>query len=78
MIRFSWSVCIGVTGYRVLASRLTPPLLAGSWGTRENGTWTGLLGEVYRGNSSIAINYYTVTEDRGEDFDYSGSYYNEG
>lgn len=50
----------------------------GSWGIRENGTWTGLLGALYTGQSDLAINYFTLTEDRAQDFDYSVTYYNEG
>ncbi|XP_045124024.1 ionotropic receptor 21a-like, partial [Portunus trituberculatus] len=48
------------------------------WGEMENGTWVGLLGEVYRGNKHLAINYFTITEERAQYFDYSVSYLTEG
>ncbi|XP_042855860.1 glutamate receptor ionotropic, kainate 2-like [Penaeus japonicus] len=49
------------------------------WGERdENGTWSGMLGELHRGVKDLAINYFTVTTERAEDFDYSVPYYNEG
>lgn len=53
--------------------------VAAEWGERdENGTWSGLLGELHRGAKDLAINYFTVTTERAEDFDYSVPYYNEG
>ncbi|ROT84249.1 Variant Ionotropic Glutamate Receptor [Penaeus vannamei] len=36
------------------------------------------LGELHRGAKDLAINYFTVTPERAEDFDYSVPYYNEG
>ncbi|XP_042219287.1 glutamate receptor ionotropic, kainate 2-like [Homarus americanus] len=49
------------------------------WGKRdENGTWSGILGDVHRGRKHLAVNYLTVTDQRAQDFDYSVSYYNEG
>ncbi|XP_047480207.1 uncharacterized protein LOC125032865 [Penaeus chinensis] len=48
------------------------------WGEIENGTWVGLLGEVYRGRKDMAINYFTITHERAQYFDYSISYHTEG
>ncbi|KAK8384558.1 hypothetical protein O3P69_014259 [Scylla paramamosain] len=68
----------------VIASRmnfsytLTDRAPDNKWGELENGTWVGLLGEVYRGNKHLAINYFTITEERARFFDYSVSYLTEG
>ncbi|XP_047471302.1 glutamate receptor ionotropic, delta-2-like [Penaeus chinensis] len=48
------------------------------WGSLENGTWTGLLGDVYRGEKNITINYFTVVYERARDFDYTATYFTEG
>ncbi|XP_070001310.1 glutamate receptor ionotropic, kainate glr-3 [Penaeus vannamei] len=48
------------------------------WGEKVNGTWVGMLGDVWRGDKDLAINYFSVTLERVEDFDYSVSHYNEG
>ncbi|XP_071531064.1 probable glutamate receptor [Panulirus ornatus] len=48
------------------------------WGEMENGTWVGLLGEVYRGNKDLTINYFTITHERSQYFDYSVSFHTEG
>lgn len=48
------------------------------WGEIENGTWVGLLGEVYKGNKDLAINYFTITYERSRYFDFSVSYHTEG
>ncbi|CAL4109985.1 unnamed protein product, partial [Meganyctiphanes norvegica] len=48
------------------------------WGSLENGSWNGMLGDVYRGEKDLAINYFTITDERAQDFDFSVSYYNEG
>ncbi|KAG7172891.1 Glutamate receptor ionotropic, delta-2-like 22 [Homarus americanus] len=48
------------------------------WGEIENGTWVGLLGEVYKGNKDLAINYFTITHERTRYFDTSISYLTEG
>ncbi|XP_071520963.1 ionotropic receptor 21a-like [Panulirus ornatus] len=37
-----------------------------------------MLGDVYRGEKQLAINYFTVTSERALDFDFSVSYFNEG
>lgn len=50
----------------------------GEWGSLENGTWNGLLGEVYRREKNLTMNYFTVTYQRAKDFDYSTSFYTEG
>ncbi|XP_071524430.1 probable glutamate receptor [Panulirus ornatus] len=50
----------------------------GNWGELENGTWNGLLGEVYRGEKNITINYFTVVYDRMQDFDHTATYFSEG
>ncbi|KAK3868009.1 hypothetical protein Pcinc_026555 [Petrolisthes cinctipes] len=58
---------------------LTPGAPDLKWGELDdNGTWVGLLGEVYRGNKDLAINYFTITHERAQYFDYSVSYLNEG
>lgn len=58
---------------------IKPFNVAAEWGERdENGTWSGMLGELHRGAKDLAINYFTVTTERAEDFDYSVPYYNEG
>ncbi|XP_071519963.1 ionotropic receptor 21a-like [Panulirus ornatus] len=44
----------------------------------ENGSWTGMLGDVYRGEKQMTINYFTVTRQRAQDFDFSVSYFTEG
>ncbi|XP_066958482.1 probable glutamate receptor [Macrobrachium rosenbergii] len=49
-----------------------------SWGELINGTWIGMLGEVFRGSKNITINYFTVVEDRAKDFDYTAPYFYEG
>lgn len=55
-----------------------PFSLTVKWGEIENGTWVGLLGEVYRGRKDLAINYFTITYERAQYFDYSISYHTEG
>ncbi|KAK3875552.1 hypothetical protein Pcinc_019601 [Petrolisthes cinctipes] len=49
------------------------------WGEYlENGTYTGIIGDVQRGESHLAINYFALTYQRSQDFDYSVSYFREG
>ncbi|CAL4165126.1 unnamed protein product, partial [Meganyctiphanes norvegica] len=48
------------------------------WGSLENGSWNGMLGDIYRGEKDLAINYFTITAERAQDFDFSVPYYNEG
>ncbi|KAK4323243.1 hypothetical protein Pmani_006026 [Petrolisthes manimaculis] len=49
------------------------------WGERlENGSWNGMLGQVQRGEAHLVINYFTITHERAQDFDYSVSYFTEG
>ncbi|KAK4323257.1 hypothetical protein Pmani_006039 [Petrolisthes manimaculis] len=49
------------------------------WGKRlENGSWDGILGKVQRGENQLVINYFTITYERVQDFDYSISYFTEG
>ncbi|XP_042226822.1 uncharacterized protein LOC121869529 isoform X2 [Homarus americanus] len=50
----------------------------GKWGELENGTWNGLLGEVYRSTKNITVNYFTVVYDRLQDFDHTTTYFYEG
>ncbi|XP_064115161.1 glutamate receptor ionotropic, kainate glr-3-like [Macrobrachium nipponense] len=49
-----------------------------SWGELINGTWIGLLGEVFSGAKNMTINYFTVVENRAKDFDYTAPYFYEG
>ncbi|XP_068227416.1 probable glutamate receptor [Palaemon carinicauda] len=49
-----------------------------SWGELVNGTWNGLLGEVFSGAKNITINYFTVVEGRVKDFDHTAPYFYEG
>lgn len=60
------------------ARNITPLVLTEKWGEKVNGTWVGMLGDVWRGDKDLAINYFSVTLERVEDFDYSVSHYNEG
>ncbi|XP_068250184.1 glutamate receptor ionotropic, kainate glr-3-like [Palaemon carinicauda] len=49
------------------------------WGERNaNGTWTGILGYLHRGEKDLVLNYITLTPDRVEDFDISVTYHSEG
>ncbi|KAK7076580.1 hypothetical protein SK128_011617 [Halocaridina rubra] len=48
------------------------------WGEFVNGSWNGLLGEVYRGEKNITVNYFTVVYERTKDFDLTSSYFYEG
>ncbi|XP_064095656.1 glutamate receptor ionotropic, delta-2-like [Macrobrachium nipponense] len=49
------------------------------WGERDaNGTWTGILGYLHRGERDLVLNYITLTPERVEDFDISVTYHSEG
>ncbi|XP_064099397.1 glutamate receptor-like [Macrobrachium nipponense] len=48
------------------------------WGEIVNGTWVGMLGDVLRGDKDLAVNYFSVTEERAQYFDFSVPHYNEG
>nr|XP_045604091.1 glutamate receptor ionotropic, delta-1-like [Procambarus clarkii] len=48
------------------------------WGEVVNGSWVGMLGDVWRGEKNLTFNYFAITEERAKDFDYSVPYYNEG
>ncbi|XP_068228133.1 uncharacterized protein [Palaemon carinicauda] len=49
-----------------------------NWGELVNGSWNGLLGEVYRGTKNLTVNYFTVVYERSRDFEHTSSYFNEG
>lgn len=53
-------------------------LLTEKWGEVVNGSWVGMLGDVWRGEKNLTFNYFAITEERAKDFDYSVPYYNEG
>ncbi|KAK3890908.1 hypothetical protein Pcinc_005207 [Petrolisthes cinctipes] len=44
----------------------------------ENSSWDGIQGKVQRGENQLVINYFTITYERVQDFDYSISYFTEG
>ena len=48
------------------------------WGSKENGTWNGMLGELAYKGKHLVINYFLITIDRLTDFDSSQVYYSEG
>ncbi|XP_068204035.1 uncharacterized protein [Palaemon carinicauda] len=45
------------------------------WGSRINGTWRGMIGEVYRGERDFCINVMGFTDDRTEAVDFSFPYF---
>lgn len=49
-----------------------------SWGDLSNGTWTGLLGELEKGNANLTINFFIPSPERVEYFDSSMPYMSEG
>ncbi|XP_068220453.1 glutamate receptor ionotropic, delta-2-like [Palaemon carinicauda] len=49
-----------------------------NWGSKENGNWTGMLGDVIYNNKDLVVNYFLLTETRNEDFDSTRAYYSEG
>ncbi|XP_053641760.1 glutamate receptor ionotropic, delta-1-like [Cherax quadricarinatus] len=48
------------------------------WGELVNGTWVGMLGDIWRKEKDLTFNYFAITEERSKYFDYSVPYYNEG
>ncbi|XP_069953088.1 uncharacterized protein [Cherax quadricarinatus] len=44
------------------------------WGSRENGTWTGMLGDLIYNNKDLTINGFTLTEEIYDEFDVSYPY----
>ncbi|XP_066961932.1 glutamate receptor ionotropic, kainate glr-3-like [Macrobrachium rosenbergii] len=50
----------------------------GRWGAYENGTWTGMLGDVWREVKNLTINSFAITEERSRDFAFTGAYYRAG
>ncbi|CAL4082898.1 unnamed protein product, partial [Meganyctiphanes norvegica] len=55
-----------------------PEGLKREWGELDNGSWIGMLGDVFRGKKDLAINYFTVTHERAQYFDHSVSYTQDG
>lgn len=49
-----------------------------NWGSKENGTWTGMLGDLIYNNKDLVVNYFLLTEERNMDFDTTYAYYSEG
>ncbi|XP_066975303.1 uncharacterized protein [Macrobrachium rosenbergii] len=49
----------------------------GEWGRPVNGTWTGKVGEVIKGNADIAIGGIVYTRERAEVIEYSILFHNE-
>ena len=54
-------------GFNVTLHR--PP--DGSWGSLRNGTWTGMVGMVVRGQCHMAMSEFTMTQQRRQVVDYS-------
>ncbi|XP_047737557.1 glutamate receptor ionotropic, kainate glr-3-like [Hyalella azteca] len=50
----------------------------GRWGSKENGTWTGMFADLLYHNKSIIINNIELTLDRQEAFDMTYPYFSEG
>ncbi|KAK7083241.1 hypothetical protein SK128_001427 [Halocaridina rubra] len=48
------------------------------WGECENGSWVGMLGDIWREEKDMAINSLTITEKRARDFDYTFPHFIEG
>lgn len=48
------------------------------WGELENGTWSGLFGQVQHGGKNFTLNYLTITLERLQYFDSSVPYMWEG
>ncbi|XP_068217688.1 uncharacterized protein [Palaemon carinicauda] len=49
----------------------------GEWGRPINGTWTGKVGEIIKGNADIAIGGLVYTKERAEVTEYSILFHNE-
>ncbi|KAK4323264.1 hypothetical protein Pmani_006045 [Petrolisthes manimaculis] len=55
------------------------PITPVVWGERgDDGSYDGMLGQVQRGECDLVANYFTITHQRAQDFDYSISYFAEG
>lgn len=50
----------------------------GRWGSKENGTWTGMLADLIYNGKHLVINYFLLTADRYSDFDTTYPYFSEG
>ncbi|KAF2363628.1 Ionotropic glutamate receptor L-glutamate and glycine-binding domain [Trinorchestia longiramus] len=48
------------------------------WGDFEDGCWTGLLKDLLDGGKNVTINYFTLTEERANSFDFSVPFLFEG
>lgn len=48
------------------------------WGELENNSWTGLLGEVAKGNNNMTINFFIQSPERSKYFEASIPYMFEG
>jgi len=83
---FSDNLCEGCSLdiFKILADKLnftygfqmyTPDF---GWGSLENGSWVGMLGQLDRYEKEIAINNLLLTEDRYQAFDSSIPYFQEG
>ncbi|XP_066964504.1 ionotropic receptor 21a-like [Macrobrachium rosenbergii] len=57
---------------------LTPKPPDLKWGAFKNGSWTGMLGMVYRGDKNFTVNYFVITRERVSAFDATLSYGMEG
>ena len=49
-----------------------------SWGSKENGSWIGMLGQLHSREKDILINNFLLTEERYYEFDSSFPYFQEG
>ncbi|XP_063588933.1 glutamate receptor ionotropic, kainate glr-3-like [Penaeus indicus] len=49
-----------------------------NWGALENGSWTGMLGDLVYNGKHIVINYFLVNYERWRDFDATDPYHAEG
>ncbi|GIY11041.1 lig_chan-Glu_bd domain-containing protein [Caerostris extrusa] len=51
----------------------------GKWGSlMENGTWSGIIGMVARGEADMGLTYLAIMEDRSKFVDFSTPYYSFG
>lgn len=50
----------------------------GRWGNWENGSWTGMLGDLYREVKNLTVNIISLSPRRAQYFDISVPFYNEG
>ncbi|XP_069995009.1 uncharacterized protein [Penaeus vannamei] len=74
-------------GYRILKTlaesynftyTLTPWASDRRWGNWENGSWTGMLGDLYREVKNLTVNIISLSPRRAQYFDISVPFYNEG